>query len=32
MRLFRDKSSKPKLLELGEFMVLEASLIEDSWE
>jgi hypothetical protein len=32
LRLFRDKSSKPKLLELGELMVLEASLMEDSWE
>lgn len=32
LRLFKDKSSKPKLLELGELMVTEASLTEDSWE
>ena len=32
LRLFKDKSSKPKLLELGESMVPEASLTEDSWE
>jgi hypothetical protein len=32
LRVFRDKSSKPKLLGLGELMVLEASLMKDSWE